>query len=216
MPRTWIFSVAAALLIVLLIFEKRGRAGWILAAKTPLSALFIFTALMAPHARGAYSQFLLSGLTCCMAGDVCLALRGRRMFLLGLVAFLCGHAMYLLGFVGLSGVNAGTLVGLFLTAPAAYGVFSWLKPHLGAMRGPVLLYILVISLMLSAAWGAAAEPRLAAGMRALVSFGALSFYLSDIFVARQRFVTQSFGNRLTGLPLYYFGQFMLAASAGYP
>ena len=35
---------------------------------------------------------------------------------------------------------------------------------------------------------------------------------SDIFVAEQRFVTEQALNRLLGLPLYYTGQFLLAAS----
>jgi hypothetical protein len=51
-------------------------------------------------------------------------------------------------------------------------------------------------------------------MRLLVLCGAFSFYLSDIFVARQRFVTPSFFNRLAGLPLYYLGQFLLASTPG--
>jgi uncharacterized membrane protein YhhN len=41
---------------------------------------------------------------------------------------------------------------------------------------------------------------------------ALMFYFSDIFVARERFVTHEFANRLIGLPLYYTGQFLLAFS----
>jgi hypothetical protein len=38
--------------------------------------------------------------------------------------------------------------------------------------------------------------------------------VSDIFVARQRFVTKAFVNRSAGLPLYYAGQFMIAFSTG--
>jgi uncharacterized membrane protein YhhN len=41
------------------------------------------------------------------------------------------------------------------------------------------------------------------------------FYVSDIFVARQRFVRTEFLNRRIGLPLYYGGQFMLAFSVGF-
>jgi uncharacterized membrane protein YhhN len=44
--------------------------------------------------------------------------------------------------------------------------------------------------------------------------GAVMFYVSDIFVAHQRFVMQSFTNRLIGLPLYYAAQFLLAFSVG--
>ncbi|HDP24776.1 MAG TPA: lysoplasmalogenase, partial [Deltaproteobacteria bacterium] len=41
-----------------------------------------------------------------------------------------------------------------------------------------------------------------------------SFYISDIFVARNRFVKQEFINRALGLPLYYLGQFLIAFSLG--
>jgi len=44
--------------------------------------------------------------------------------------------------------------------------------------------------------------------------GAVFFYVSDIFVANQRFVIEQFYNRLIGLPLYYTAQFLLAFSVG--
>ncbi len=40
--------------------------------------------------------------------------------------------------------------------------------------------------------------------------GALLFYLSDLMVARQRFVQASYLNRAFGLPTYYLGQLLLA------
>ncbi len=43
---------------------------------------------------------------------------------------------------------------------------------------------------------------------------ALSFYVSDVFVARDRFLKEEFINRLVGLPMYYAGQFLLAFSVG--
>jgi len=42
----------------------------------------------------------------------------------------------------------------------------------------------------------------------------VSFYISDLFVARDRFFKTEFSNRLLGLPLYYAGQFLLAFSVG--
>jgi hypothetical protein len=44
--------------------------------------------------------------------------------------------------------------------------------------------------------------------------GAILFYLSDLAVARQRFVQQSFINRALGLPIYYLGQLLLAMTIG--
>jgi hypothetical protein len=48
----------------------------------------------------------------------------------------------------------------------------------------------------------------------LILAGAVSFYFSDVFVARNKFINNEFRNRLVGLPLYYLGQFLLAFSPG--
>jgi hypothetical protein len=40
----------------------------------------------------------------------------------------------------------------------------------------------------------------------------LAFYLSDLAVARDRFVARAFVNRLWGLPLYYAAQILFAVS----
>ena len=43
---------------------------------------------------------------------------------------------------------------------------------------------------------------------------AVAFFLSDLTVARDRFVAREAVNRLVGLPLYYTGQFAIAWSVG--
>jgi hypothetical protein len=48
----------------------------------------------------------------------------------------------------------------------------------------------------------------------MVFSGALLFYLSDLFVARDRFIKNESLNRFVGLPMYYGGQFLLAFSVG--
>lgn len=45
-----------------------------------------------------------------------------------------------------------------------------------------------------------------------IAAGALAFYLSDLSVARDRFVQPAFVNGLWGLPLYFAGQMLLARS----
>ena len=42
--------------------------------------------------------------------------------------------------------------------------------------------------------------------------GAIGFYLSDLAVARQRFVHESLTNRPWGLPLYFGSQLLLAGT----
>ena len=45
-----------------------------------------------------------------------------------------------------------------------------------------------------------------------VAAGALLFYVSDLAVARHRFVKAELLNRAIGLPLYYAGQVLIAMS----
>ncbi|MEN8163997.1 MAG: lysoplasmalogenase family protein [Acidobacteriota bacterium] len=44
--------------------------------------------------------------------------------------------------------------------------------------------------------------------------GATLFFLSDLAVARHRFVKEAFLNRAIGLPAYYAGQMLLALTIG--
>ena len=93
-------------------------------------------------------------------------------------------------------------------------IFIRLRPHLGSMMGPVIAYILIISLMVIGAASMAAHFRFDLTGRLLVLAGSIIFYCSDVFVARHRFVDKNIINRYAGLPMYYTAQFMLAFSVG--
>lgn len=82
------------------------------------------------------------------------------------------------------------------------------------MKVPVLIYTVVISVMLAGAWSLLCDIQLSVAGRITAFAGAFAFYLSDIFVARDRFLKRDFLNRLAGLPLYYTGQFLIAFSVG--
>ena len=75
----------------------------------------------------------------------------------------------------------------------------------GDLRAAVVVYCAVISVML---WLALGVDRLE------VRLGALLFYLSDLLVARDRFVRPGLVNRVVGLPIYYAGQLLLALAVG--
>jgi uncharacterized membrane protein YhhN len=211
----WIVVVAAGLLAGLLYCEKKEILKAKLTVKTALSALFILTAIVQPHPIDSYYWFILLGLIFCLGGDVFLALPQEKMFRFGLVSFLLGHVFYVVAFLYVAGINFWTFIGLTISAIISGGVYFWLRPHLGSMKIPVLCYIMVITAMVVGAWTVLADGGLAIGGRALVFIGALGFYFSDIFVARQRFLKAEFFNRFMGLPLYYGGQFMLAFSVGF-
>ena len=205
---------AVVLLTGLLLFEKNGNLKGKLPFKSTLSCLFILTAVLQPHPLGVYYYILLIGLIFCLGGDVFLALPQERMFLFGLVSFLLGHVCYVLCFFSVAELNSWTWIGSGIALAISSIVFSWLRPHLGSMLVPVIAYITIITAMVIGAFTVLGDPALLSTGRFMVLFGAVSFYISDLFVARDRFLITGFVNRLAGLPLYYGGQFLLAFSVG--
>jgi uncharacterized membrane protein YhhN len=214
MMNTLIIFLAVALLSGLLYSEKRGNQKGKLPTKTILSCLFIFAALVQPHLSSGYFYMLLIGLIFCLGGDIFLALPRERMFLFGLISFLLGHVFYAVCFFYAADLTPWTWIGVGVGLVISGGVFLWLRPHLGSMLWPVIAYIVVITVMLVGAWTVLGDKTVEPSGRLLVFSGAASFYLSDLFVARDRFLKTEFNNRLFGLPLYYFGQFLLAFSVG--
>ncbi len=136
------------------------------------------------------------------------------MFLPGLVSFLLGHVFYVICFFYAADLSQWTWIGCLVGLIASGPVFFWLRPHLGALLIPVIAYIVVITVMVVGAWTVFGDVKLNYTGRLLVFLGGVSFYLSDLFVARDRFLKSEYTNRLIGLPMYYFGQFLLAFSVG--
>jgi len=214
MMNSLIIAGAGILLVGLLWFEKGERRKGLVPVKSVLSLLFILAIIVQPHPMPTYYFLLLTGLLLCLCGDIFLALPQRRVFLYGLICFLLGHLLYIIAFFSAAGTNQWTWIGLLTVLVISLRVYVWLLPYLGAMKGPVMLYVIVITVMACGAWSVLGSSRLDLTGRIMVFVGALSFYLSDIFVARDRFVRKEFLNRLMGLPLYYTGQFLLAFSVG--
>ncbi len=209
-----IIVLATALLVGLLYFERKEDRKGVLMTKTPLSCLFVVAILLQPHPIPGLYHFLSAGLLFCLAGDVCLAFASEKIFLMGLVSFLLGHVLYLIGFFHAGQISQWTWLGTVFVLLISAGVYLWLRPHLGAMKVPVLAYVLVITAMVSGACTILGDSKLSVPGRIMLFAGAVSFYFSDVFVARDRFVNKGFINRLIGLPMYYTGQFLLAFSTG--
>jgi uncharacterized membrane protein YhhN len=214
MANTMIFLPAIILFVAVLRFEKTENRSGLVPAKGLLSCLFVAAAVLQTPSPSTFSCLVIAGLLFCLAGDVFLALPQKRMFLLGLISFLMGHLLYCAAFYLKAGFNTATWLGLGLALLVSIGVYRWLRPHLGAMHGPVVAYIIVITFMVSGASSVLGDPRLGEAGRIMLFAGAVAFYFSDIFVARDRFVRKEFANRLLGLPLYYAGQFLIAFSLG--
>lgn len=201
----WI--TVASVLLLLASKRREWRVGeWIF--KPIASTGFIASAIQHGSLSTAYGAGITAGLVLSWWGDVLLIPKSRRAFLGGLVAFLLAHVAYACAFIA-RGVQAPVAAGSFvlLLMPLAF-VARWLIPHVpGAMKPPVAAYMLVITVMVALSLGTAAwTPDTS------IVVGAVAFYLSDLSVARDRFVTPGFDNKLWGWPLYYGAQLVLAAT----
>jgi uncharacterized membrane protein YhhN len=168
-----------------------------------------------PHdARQA--RFFLPGLGFSLVGDIFLMLRGKRLFLAGLVAFLLAHVCYVIGFnatvppwpsfvilVPVAGI------GILLFRELARGLR---KRGEGGMVTPVAIYSLVLSGMLFSAWATLFRSQWTGLRQGLAIGGASLFFLSDAMLAWDRFVEPFPLARLWIHVTYHLGQFALAAS----
>lgn len=206
----------AAALAVVLWSERTDNATARYVFKPLASACFIAVALIGgglDHHISGYGTWVVIGLVFGAGGDVALMFRGRKSFLVGLVLFLIGHVAYVVACAQVLGpshwLSGWVSVGIVFGG----AVLAYLWPHLGSMRVPVITYTVVIMAMLVGALSVwRADTALSGRASALLAIGAAVFALSDVGVARQRFVHESFTNRALGLPAYYAGQLCIAWS----
>jgi uncharacterized membrane protein YhhN len=210
-----IYSLSLVLLVALLT-AKRYASGWgVWLSKPVLSLLFVIVAILQIATWSDFHLFMLAGFVLCFLGDVFLIPEGNRMFLVGLVSFLVGHLLYIMAFYQIALLDSFLILPGLVILLVDAAVYTWLKEHIQEMKGPVLIYMLVISIMVLAACAVATNGDIASPGRILILGGAISFFVSDLFVVREQFVHKSFANAALGLPLYYGGQIALAISLGY-
>jgi uncharacterized membrane protein YhhN len=157
------------------------------------------------------------GILFSLAGDIFLMLSLDRMFIFGLIAFLLAHLSYIAGFgIQIISVSAESF---FLIAILVIGAVRIVRRIVGAMRAkgenklviPVIVYSAVISIMLLAAMSTIFDRSWEMSASFLVSMGAFLFYLSDIILAWNKFVSPIKNGRVFNIATYYLGQIGLIA-----
>lgn len=172
----------------------------------------------------AYTALVLVALVLCLIGDVLLIPRdNQRSFALGLASFLAGHVI-LIAAMAVAQAHLGTpanpqreaLAGALLAVLAAV-VYTYLRPHLGSLRGPVLLYMAVISIMVHRAVGGLYTGPGVPLQPVLAVAAALMFYTSDFILAINRFAFDGELPRAQWLVLgsYYAAIVLFALSASF-
>jgi len=197
--------------------EFRGAQRLVYVVKPLSTLLVIVVALLSlgqPDARPAFTWWVTAGLVLSLGGDVALMFEAERAFLVGLVLFLLAHVVYAIGFTLPNGFYAQDLIVAAALLAVALGVYAYLKPGLGRMKGPVIFYIAVICVMVNRAISAFWGDYFSLPQAWLLTLGAGLFWLSDLVLAVNRFRRPFKANRL-GLFLYFGGQLLIALSPSY-
>jgi uncharacterized membrane protein YhhN len=205
----WLFTIVCGVALAVTLYAEWQRPRLKRIPKMVASTAFIAVAISVGAWDTTFGKIMLVGLALSWFGDLFLTYNGRSPFVAGLVSFLAGHVAYVLAFT-----NRGFGDDLYLPVLALIAIpipiARWLMPTVPReLKGPVIAYMVVITLMLAAALqtdSAIPDWR--------IPVGAVAFYLSDLGVARDRFAAPGYVNRLIGLPLYFGGQLLLAWAAG--
>lgn len=209
--------LAAIALSALLAIAGSYLSPWLHYVFKPLTTLSIVAMLLrrggeaepGADAGPAYRRAILVGLLLSTLGDVFLMLPGDW-FVFGLGSFLCAHIAYL---AGLSR-RARWFAALWpfpAYAALAAAVLAVLWPHLpGALRPPVIVYVIVLAAM--AAQAAAVWRDRASRATALAALGGAFFVASDATLAIDRFAAPFAAAPAAVLATYWVAQTLIALS----
>ena len=200
-------SLTGLAVVAALVSTRKGMSRAYPASKAVASMGFIGVALASGAAGAEWSTLALGALVVSAVGDIVLGVRGAKTLLVGLSCFAVAYSVYSVAFS-----LHGTGLYLWATAPAgalfAAGAWLFARHRLpSGMRAAVGVYIVVIAAMLATGVAAGVSHR-----SVTLVCGVVLIAASDLAVARERFGSPGFANKLFGLPAYYAGQTLIALS----
>ena len=174
----------------------------------PLATMIVIAhAWQRGHDRPTVRRWVLVGLVWSLVGDVAL-LWPKQGFLPGLVSFLLAHLAYLVAFT--RGLRLAQRPGSFVVyAAIAAVILALLWPGVpGALRVPVVVYVVALSAM---AAQAALLWRSGAARGAVVALGGALFMSSDALLAINKFMLPLPVASLWILATYWAAQWCIAS-----
>ncbi len=151
------------------------------------------------------------GILFSLAGDISLIFIDR-FFMVGLIVFLLGHIAYLIGFnipfpetLGVWAIAIAIVIGLS-SVRLIRRIVEGVRKNQPRLVLPVIVYSTIITLMLLSALLTLFRPEWKSTPAYLVSFGAFLFFLSDIVLAWNRFVSPIKNSRMINIGVYHLAQ----------
>ncbi|MFN2302350.1 MAG: lysoplasmalogenase, partial [Anaerolineales bacterium] len=172
-------------LVILLIWASLTNKQRIVYFLKPASTLTVIAmalfSFFEPTHNTIYSILVLVGLLLSLGGDVALMLPDKpRAFLVGLVLFLLAHIAYIIAFGTLASYSNPEILSLAILLVIGVTFYAIIKPGLGKMRIPVIVYMLIISIMVNRAIATTNSPIFSTNQVWMVAIGAVFFYISDV------------------------------------
>mgnify|MGYP003574989249 CR=1 FL=1 len=168
--------------------------------------------------KGRFAKRIFFGLFFGLVGDVLLMFNhiNPSFFIYGLVAFLIGHLLYITAFYldykyNPSIEKKATRWALLIFGVFCLGFYMVLRPYLGNMKIPVMVYAFVISLM--GIMAVNRKGRVGTVSYKLILTGAVLFICSDGILAYNKFVE---GFRFAGVAImatYMLAQYLITVGA---
>lgn len=220
---SWVFIFGVIGMILQGIFiAVEHKEKWVLAdvLKGLASAMFVAIGYLATLRIDGASPLvnkIFVGLIFGLAGDVLLNLRfvfekiGQKIFLVGILAFLIGHILYLAALIPFAeNLVLCIIIGAVLAGALLFYIFKTMEVKIAFKIFGVVYLGAVIIMTVIAIGISIAVP---SAHNIMYAIGAVLFTASDIVLIFNTFsgVTK-FSLRITNLSLYYLGQLLIAGS----
>jgi len=153
-------------------------------------------------------KIIASGLLFGCLGDTFLLFQDQ--FVLGLASFLVGHLLYIFAFMKQTSPrqlakHKGYILVAGILATYSYYLFTVLKPSLGPLKIPVVLYIIVIALM--AIFAFTRKHNVSFWSFLITFIAAILFMISDSILALNKFVAYIANSGLMIMSTYILAQY---------
>jgi len=189
--------------------------------KGSASLMFVIVGVVCAQKANDFSfaKLIVIGLVLGMVGDILLNLRylfekiGQKIFLVGILAFLIGHVLYLCALIPKSNsLVICLIIGAILSAITLTIVFKTIDEVKPAFKIFGVFYVGAVIIMTTIAIGNMIGSGFSMGP-VIYAIGAVAFMASDIILIFNTFCgTSKFSLRLTNLAMYYIGQTLIAMS----
>ncbi|RZL10818.1 MAG: lysoplasmalogenase [Pedobacter sp.] len=209
------YSILFAIVFIVHLYAEYNQLSALIHITKPLITIVLMAGLVVvTKLQGKFRKRIFAGLVFSFAGDVFLMFQGSapNMFMYGLASFLICHLIYISAFnldmrSDTSSKNPYFIWALLLLFGFCAAFFMYLRPSLGALQLPVLLYSIVISLMVVFSVGRYGKVNLYSFR--LIALGAFFFLLSDSALAYNKFIIPVPNAGLVIMATYMLAQYMI-------